>query len=174
MLRKVLARDLAEERPSLRPEQLGDRIGRYRIEKRIGEGGFGVGLGGRAVRTGDTLGGAQNHQGGHGHLRGDRPVGDRAASAGDDESSEHGGRSGGDRSGPAVPRHGTGQGDSDHLAKHLAPTGARLTPMDTGKDGNTVSGTPSDIGIYRTGGSLNTPLRRRPIAEPPICLHPRS
>ena len=91
-------------------EQAGDRIGRYKLLEKIGEGGCGVvyvaeqeePVRRRVALKVIKLG--MDTQAGHRALRGG------AAGAGDDGSSEHrqGARCGRDRDGPAVLRHGTG------------------------------------------------------------------
>ena len=55
-------------------EDIGTRVGCYKLLERIGEGGFGDGLHGRAAGAGPPQGGAEDHQAGHGHQGGDRPL----------------------------------------------------------------------------------------------------
>ena len=52
-------------------------------------GRHGRGLHGRADRAGRAARGAEDHQAGHGHAAGDRPVRGRAAGPGDDGPPEH-------------------------------------------------------------------------------------
>ena len=98
-----------EERP-------GTVIGPYKLMEQIGEGGHGPGLRGRAAAAGAPQGGAEDHQAGHGHARGHRPLRGRAAGAGADGPSQHrpGVRRRRDRERPAVLRDGAGPGHPDH------------------------------------------------------------
>ncbi len=104
--------------PSVEPliEKTGDRIGRYKLLERIGEGGCGVVYVAEQDRAGPPPRGAQGHQAGHGHQTGHRPFRGRAAGAGDDGSSQHrqSPRCRRDRHGPTVLRDGTGARHADH------------------------------------------------------------
>ena len=73
-------------------------------------------LPGRAGAAGPAAGGAEGDQAGDGHRPGGGPVRGRAAGAGADGPPEHrqGARRRGDPVGPAVLRHGAGQGRPDH------------------------------------------------------------
>ena len=79
-------------------------------------GGDGRGLHGRAAGAGPPQGGPEDHQAGHGHPAGDRPLRGRAAGPGADGPPQHrpGARRGGDRVGPALFRDGTGPGHPHH------------------------------------------------------------
>ena len=81
---------------------------------------------GRAARAGPPQGGAQDHQAGHGHAAGDRPLRGRAAGAVADGPSEHrpGARCRHDRKRPAVLRDGAGQGPADHRVLRRTPPDA--------------------------------------------------
>ena len=78
--------------------------------------GHGRRLCGRADRAGPPPRGAEDHQAGHGHQAGDRPLRGRAASPGDDGPSEHrqGARCRNDRSRPPLLRDGAGPRHADH------------------------------------------------------------
>ena len=84
---------------------------------------MGVGLHGRAGAAGPPQGGAEDHQAGHGHAAGDRPLRGRAAGAGDDGSSQHrqGASTPARPNGPAVLRDGAGQGRADHQVLRRQP-----------------------------------------------------
>ena len=86
--------------------------------------GHGRRLHGRADRAGQAAGGAEDHQAGHGHPAGDRPLRGRAAGPGDDGPPEHrqGARRRDDRIGPALLRDGTGQGRPDHAVTATSST----------------------------------------------------
>ena len=74
-------------------------------------------------RAGPAPGRAQDHQAGHGHQAGHRPLRGRAAGPGDDGPSEHrpGPRRRRDRHGPAVLRDGTGPRRADHRVLRREP-----------------------------------------------------
>jgi hypothetical protein len=46
----------------IKPEQVGERIGPYKLLEQIGEGGFGTGLGGRAGAADPAACGLEDHQ----------------------------------------------------------------------------------------------------------------
>ena len=109
----------------------GDRIGRYKLLEKIGEGGCGVvymaeqeePVRRRVALKVIKLG--MDTKSGHRALRG------RAAGAGDDGPSEHrqGARRRRDGDGPALLRHGTGARRADHrvsATKHKLSTRERL------------------------------------------------
>ena len=90
--------------------------------------GHGRRLHGRADRAGPADGRAQDHQAGHGHAAGDRPLRGRAAGPGDDGPSEHrqGARRRRDRQRPALLRDGAGQGRADHqVLRRTTPAAPR-------------------------------------------------
>ena len=85
-------RSIRRARPTLdQPitERPGTVIGPYKLLQQIGEGGHGRRLHGRADRAGPAAGGAEDHQAGHGHPAGDRPIRGRAAGPGADGPSQH-------------------------------------------------------------------------------------
>ena len=78
--------------------------------------GHGLGLHGRADRAGRATRRSENHQAGDGHQSGDRPFRGRAASTGDDGSSEHRQSAGcrNDQLRSSLLCDGTGSRRSDH------------------------------------------------------------
>ena len=70
-------------------ERPGTIIGSYKLLQQIGEGGHRRGVHGRAGASRSAPRGTQDHQAGHGHAAGDRPLRGRAASPGDDGPSEY-------------------------------------------------------------------------------------
>ncbi len=98
----------------LRRARLGHRpVQASRSDRRRGNG---HGLHGRAGATRPAQGRAEDHQARNGLRPGDRPVRGRATGAGPDGPPPHrqGPRGRDDGVRPAVLRHGTGQGHSDH------------------------------------------------------------
>ena len=57
-----------------KPEEAGERIGRYKLLQQIGEGGFGTVWMAEQMRAGVAARGAEDHQAGHGHARGHRAL----------------------------------------------------------------------------------------------------
>ena len=70
-------------------ERPGTVIGPYKLLEQIGEGGMGVVYMAEQTAAGPPQGRAEDHQAGHGHAAGDRPVRGRAAGAGADGPPEH-------------------------------------------------------------------------------------
>ncbi len=91
-----------KHRPTARPAHhrtSRHQIGPYKLLQQIGEGGMGVVYMAEQTEPVAAAGGAQDHQAGHGHAAGDRPVRGRAAGPGHDGPPEHrqGARCGHDR-----------------------------------------------------------------------------
>ena len=106
------------------PKAPARSIGPYKLLEQIGEGGFGVVYMAEQTAAGRRQGGAEDHQAGHGHQGGDRPLRGRTAGPGDDGPPQYrqGVRRGSDRVGPALLRDGVGHGDSDHRVLRREPT----------------------------------------------------
>ena len=83
------ARSPAPQEPRPIAEGPGTCIGPYKLLQQIGEGGMGVVYMAEQERAGPAQGRAQDHQAGHGHAAGHRPVRGRAAGAGADGPPEH-------------------------------------------------------------------------------------
>ena len=99
-------------------EKPGTLIGRYKLLSRSAKAASAWSIMAEQTEPVQRQGGPEDHQAGHGHPGGDRPVRGRAAGAGDDGPSEHrpGARRRRDRVGPALLRDGTGPRDPDHRA----------------------------------------------------------
>ena len=107
-------------------EELGTVIGPYKLLQQIGEGGMGTVFMAEQNRAGPAQGRPQDHQAGHGHAAGDRPLRGRAAGPGPDGPPQHrqGARRRHHRSRPALLRHGAGQGHAHHRVLRRAPLDA--------------------------------------------------